>query len=132
MKLNTTWSPGLEAGDLWPDLDDFPGAFVTADHRELLGAHRLRHGRIEHHVPGNEVLVGVAKARSRQLDQHFAGLGGIELDLLHAPLALGLPQDGCCALHDHSPSRPAQCATQNPPPWGMATPIRELRASRWI
>ena len=39
-------------------------------------------------VAGDQVLVGVAHARRRQLDQHLAGLGRVELDLLDAPVGV--------------------------------------------
>ena len=88
MNPNTTWSPGASQLDPVADLLDHAGTLVAADDRQL-----------ERQVAGHEVLVGVAHARGRQLDEHLAGTGRIELDLLDAPRRPDLPQDRCLRLH---------------------------------
>src|SRR5581483_7727518 len=69
------------------------------DDGQLRHPERLLHLLRHHHVAGHEVLVGVAQPRSRELEQHLAGLGRVELDLLDAPLRVRFPEDGGLALH---------------------------------
>ena len=82
----------LQRGDARADLLDDTGALVAADHRQ-------GHG----HVARDEVLVGVAHAGRRELDEHLTVLGRVELDGLHAPVGVTLPQDGGFGLHGASP-----------------------------
>ena len=53
----------------------------------ISGQHLLR----RHHVAGDEVLVGVAQAGGLPLDEHLAGLGRVELDLLDLPVLVRHP-----------------------------------------
>ena len=79
---------GGQPADPLADLLDDAGALVAADDRQL-----------ERQVTGDEVLVRVAHPRGRQLDQHLARAGRVELDLLHAPRRADLPQDRSLRLH---------------------------------
>src|SRR5690606_13831163 len=90
---------GLEGGDAGPDLDHLARALVTTDDRQLLKAHHGGDLGIEDHVAGDEVLIGVAEARSGQLDLDLAGLGIVELDVLDAPVGSDLPEDRCTSFH---------------------------------
>ena len=63
-----------EARHAWPHLLNHPGALVSADH-----------GQRDRHVAGKQMLVRVAHARGRQLDEDLALLGWVELDGLDAP-----------------------------------------------
>ena len=71
---------GRQPADAGADLLHDAGALVAADDRQR-----------ERQVAGDEVLVGVAHARRRQLDQHLTGPGRVELDLLDAPRRIRLP-----------------------------------------
>ena len=79
---------GSDGGDTLADLHDDAGSLVSADQRRDGGQ-----------IPGAGVVIGVAHARGDHLDEHLAGLGRVELDLLDAPLAAWLPEDGCFGLH---------------------------------
>ena len=83
---------GLEPVDAGPNLLDDSGPLVATDDRQ-------RHG----HVPGDQVLVGVAHPRRGKADEQFALLGGIELDGLDTPIAVAFPQDGGFGLHGFLP-----------------------------
>ena len=58
-----------EAAHAGAHLDHLAGALVAADDRELLQPEGRGHLRVEDHVPGDHVLVAVAQARGRQLDE---------------------------------------------------------------
>ena len=79
-----------QAGHSGTHLLDHPGALVAADD-----------GQGDGHVTGEQVLVRVAHARRRQLDEDLALLGGVELDGLDAP-GLTVPQNSCFGLHGAS------------------------------
>ena len=81
---------GGQAGDAGTHFLDHPGALVSADDGE-------GHG----HVAGEQVLVGMAHARCRQLDEDLALLRRVELDGLDAP-RLTVPQNSCFGLHGPS------------------------------
>ena len=81
---------GSQAGHTGADLLDHTGALVTADD-----------GSGHRHVAGEQVLVGVAHAGRRQLDEDLALLRRVELDGLDAP-GLSVPQHGCFGLHGPS------------------------------
>ena len=80
-----------QAGHTGTHLLDHAGALVAADD-----------GKGDGHVAGEQVLVGVAHARRRQLDEDLALLGRVELDGLDAP-RLTVPQNGCFGLHGALP-----------------------------
>jgi hypothetical protein len=92
-----------QSGHLGTDLHDLPGALVTSDHRKLLDPELLLGLVGKDEVPGEQVLVGVAQPGSDQLDQHFTAPRRVELDLLHAPVGLRLPQDRRVHLHRDRP-----------------------------
>ncbi len=101
---STTWSPPATVGHAGADRFDHPGTLVAADDGE-------RHG----HVAGDQVLVGMAHARGRQLDEHLALFGRVELDGLDAPVAwrshrtaasvCTVASYGCCATTVHATGR---------------------------
>jgi hypothetical protein len=60
------------------------------------------------HVPGDEVLVGVAQARGHVAHEHLGAPGLVELDVLHRPgLVVRPPQHCGSALHGSPSCRPA-------------------------
>src|SRR5206468_5360005 len=64
---------GSEVGDAAAHLFHHAGPFV-AEHAGQLGRHHA----------GDDRVIGVADAAGRQPDQDLAGLGTVELDVLHA------------------------------------------------
>ena len=100
---------------------DHTGAFVTAEHREVLrdgrpgGFHERHHVRSGHHVAGDEVVVGVAQAGNRHLHQDLALTGRVERDLLDLPVPADTPQHRPLALH-RSPSRGLRPTRRRPRP----------------
>jgi hypothetical protein len=84
----------FEVAYLLPHLADDARALVPADHRNVP----------QGHVPGREVIVGVAQAGGDHLHQHLTGAGLVELDLLDLPLPGLLPEHGCACPHRLSSS----------------------------
>ena len=117
-----------ERGHAGADLDHRAGALVAADDRELGQAHHLGDLGVEDHVPGDEVLVGVAQARGGQLDLDLAGLGA-------SSVMSSTLQSACCShkmaafifMHGSHLSTRAP----RPPPDGFtATPMPSVTVSR--
>src|SRR6185437_13940258 len=67
----------LDVIDLGPDLDHDAGALVTADDRER-----------DRDVASDEVLVGMAQAARRQLDEDLLSVRRVEFDLFEIPLLI--------------------------------------------
>jgi hypothetical protein len=80
---------GFEVAHLLARLADDARALVPADHRDVP----------QGHVPGREVIVGVAQAGGDHLHQHLGGAGLVELDLLYLPRPGLLPEHGCACPH---------------------------------
>jgi len=74
--------------DAVTDLLDDAGAFVPADERVVAGQ-----------VAGARVVIRMAQARGRELDEHLARLGLVEVELDHVPGLAGFPHDCCARLH---------------------------------
>jgi hypothetical protein len=79
----------LEVGHPGADLGDHARPLVAAEHRVL-----------DRGAAGDEVLVGVAQARGRQLDGHLTGRRIADLDLLDRPFLAYAPQDRALGLHE--------------------------------
>jgi len=86
---------GLESVDAFADFDDDSRAFVTADHR--------RGWNQSGDVTVHGVLVGMAHAGCRHLDEHLPALRRVEFDILDAPRLSDLTQNGGSGLHGWSP-----------------------------
>ena len=100
MKLAETWSPGCTLVTPGADLDHHPGALVAADEGERVGQAQLLAQRLgRDHVARDQVLVGVAQPGGAHLDQHLAGLGRVEVDLLDLPLLVQAPEHRGPGLH---------------------------------
>ena len=93
----------LERADARADLHHDAGTLVAADARRLAGD--------AGEIAGHHMLVAVAHAAGSQLDQHFAGLRRIEVDLFDAPRRVSFPQNRGFGLHSRNP----QCHTCVPP-----------------
>src|SRR4029077_8857817 len=63
------------------------------------GAHRLHHLRRGYEVSGDEVVVGMADAPHRHLDQRFACVRRVELDVLDLEVLADAAQYRALALH---------------------------------
>ena len=90
---------GLKAGDVWTHLEDHPSPFVPAHHGEESGPGWLTGTGLRAHLARLEMLVRVAQARCRPLDQRLMPRGCIEIDFLDPPVLVPAPQDRCMCLH---------------------------------
>ena len=77
--------------DTLADLLDDARALVTPDQRVVAGQ-----------VPGAGVVVGVTEPGRGELDEHFAGLRRVELELDDVPRLSGFPHDCSTGLHETS------------------------------
>src|SRR5260221_7244534 len=82
----------LDAGDARPDLAHDARTLMAEDRREQPFA-------VE---PVERVGIGMADAGRHDLDQDFAGLGPIEIDLDHLERLLGREGDGRAGLHEQA------------------------------
>ena len=93
-----------DARDTRTDLGDDAGAFVSADHRvDGLDPHRLLEVGRRIEIAGEEMFIAVAQAGVRPPDEHLAGLGRIDLDLLDRPVLIGTVDDSGFAPHSDTP-----------------------------
>ena len=88
-KSVTTWSPGAQRGDALADRLDDAGSLVAEHARGVAG----RVGA------GGGVEVGVAHAAGVHADEHLAGPGPVELDVLDDERPAELLEDCCADLH---------------------------------
>ena len=88
-----TWSPFFTRGYARPDIDHDAGTLVPEDRREQ--AFRIRTGQCE--------LVRVADARGLHLDQHFAGLRSLEVNLHDLKRLRLFQSNGGAGFHRNSP-----------------------------
>ena len=103
---------GLHAGHARADLADDARALVAEDRREDAFA-----------VEAVErVGVGVADAGRHDLDQHFALLGPLEVDLDDLERLLGFEGDGGAGLHSIGPLEVA-AATSDSAPQSLRAPL---------
>ena len=90
------------------DLDHDPGALVAADQR-----------CDRREIAGPGVVIGVAHAGCRHLDEDLAGPRRVQRDGLHAPRHVRLPQDGGSGLHVSAPCPGPVRGTRRPEPTGL-------------
>ena len=88
-----TWSPFFTSRDARPDIDHDAGALVPEDRREQ--AFWVGTGQRE--------LVGVADAGGLHLDQHFAGLRSLEVNLHDLKRLRLFQSNGGAGFHRNSP-----------------------------
>ncbi len=80
---------GGEAVDSVADLDDHPGTFVSAQHRE----------RGDGYVPGDDVVIRVAHPRELELYFHLTTARVAELDFIDRPGLVEVPQQRTLGFH---------------------------------
>jgi hypothetical protein len=90
----------LQPRDIGTHRNNDPSALMTTDDREKTHPHGRQRFRGRHHISCHQMLVAMAQTCDFPLNDYFAGLGRIDVNLINRPLLMETPKHTCTRLHD--------------------------------